>query len=68
MCRSLCLDITLPNTTDNLQDLRLKFAYNLVGSADSTSYIERPGEEYDGFAKVVDEGSCRRCEFYPGKA
>lgn len=43
-----------PNTTDNLADLRLRFAYNLFGSSDSTRYIEFPDESYTSFAAEVD--------------
>ncbi len=44
----------LPNTSENLEALRLKFSYNLIGKSDSTKYIEKPGPEYDNYAKVVD--------------
>lgn len=44
----------LPNTTENLEALRLKFSYNLIGNHDSTRYIERPGKEYDEYARAVD--------------
>lgn len=44
----------LPNTTKNLQQLRMKFSYNLIGNSDSTRYIENPGLVYDNYAKVVD--------------
>ncbi|HOK15223.1 MAG TPA: hypothetical protein PK007_09935, partial [Candidatus Kapabacteria bacterium] len=38
-----------PNTRENLEALRLKFAYNLIGVDEQTRYIERPGEIYDSF-------------------
>lgn len=44
----------LPNTTKNLDDLRRKFVYNLLGTSDSTKYIENPGPEYDKYAEIVD--------------
>lgn len=43
-----------PNTTENLEDLRLRFAYNLFGSNDSTRYIEFPDDAYTSFAAEVD--------------
>ncbi len=42
-----------PNTAENLESLRLKFAYNLIGQNDSTRYIEKPGSIYDDYAVVV---------------
>ncbi|MCL5991069.1 MAG: glycoside hydrolase [Bacteroidetes bacterium] len=45
-----------PNTSDNLEGLRMKFAYNIIGVADSTKYIEFPGPEYDDYSAQVDEG------------
>ncbi|MCX6155439.1 MAG: hypothetical protein NT007_14895 [Candidatus Kapabacteria bacterium] len=44
-----------PNTKENLNALRLKFLYNLLGNADSTRYIEKPGENYDQLAEKVDQ-------------
>ncbi|MBM2813482.1 MAG: hypothetical protein HW421_244 [Ignavibacteria bacterium] len=46
----------MPNTQDNLESLRLKFEYNLVGNNDSTRYIENPGEIYDKYCDKVEEG------------
>lgn len=43
-----------PNTKENLEDLRLRFAYNLFGASDSTRYIEFPDESYTAFASQVD--------------
>ncbi|MBI5326301.1 MAG: PD40 domain-containing protein [Ignavibacteriae bacterium] len=45
-----------PNTSDNLNGLRMKFAYNIIGVEDSTKYIEFPGPEYDELSLKVDEG------------
>ncbi len=45
-----------PNTTQNLQALRMKFDYNLLGVSDTTNYIQYPSPEYDEYAKKVDEG------------
>lgn len=45
----------MPNTRENLEALRLKFAYNLIGIDESTRYIEKPGEEYDSFSKEVED-------------
>lgn len=44
-----------PNTTENLNALRLKFAYGLFGTSDSTRYIDNPGEKYDVYAMKIDE-------------
>jgi hypothetical protein len=44
----------LPNTPENLNALRLQFSYNLLGNDDFSRYIERPGNEYDDYARVVD--------------
>ncbi len=52
----------LPNTTENLEDLRLRFAYNLFGSNDSTRYIEFPGDMYDGYASEVDRAMSEAVE------
>ncbi|MBX3042914.1 MAG: PD40 domain-containing protein [Candidatus Kapabacteria bacterium] len=42
-----------PNTPSTLDNLRLKFAYNLIGNEPETKYIEKPGEQYDDFAIIV---------------
>ncbi len=44
----------IPNTPENLSDLRLKFSYNLIGNNDSSRYISKPGAEYDDYAILVD--------------
>ena len=44
----------LPNTSENLQALRLKFSYGLLGNDDSTRYVEKPGKEYNSYANAVD--------------
>jgi hypothetical protein len=44
----------IPNTPENLSDLRLKLSYNLIGNNDSSRYISKPGAEYDGYAALVD--------------
>jgi hypothetical protein len=57
----------IPNTSNNLKDLRLKFKYNLIGAADSTKYINYPDEEYDVYAKVVDEALENALEYITNK-
>lgn len=52
----------LPNTSNNLANLRLKFAYNLLGNSDSTRYIEYPKDEYDAYAKEVDRALAEAAE------
>jgi len=37
----------MPLTTDNLQNLKQKFSYNLIGKNPSTNYIEYPSDEYN---------------------
>ena len=44
----------IPNTSENLSDLRLKFSYNLIGNNDSSRYISNPTAEYDDYAILVD--------------
>jgi len=53
----------LPNTKENLADLRKKFAYNFLGNADSTKYIDYPGSEYDEFAIDVDNALSKAVDF-----
>jgi hypothetical protein len=43
-----------PNTPTSLSSLRLKFAYNLLGNDNTTKYIEKPGNEYDDYALIVE--------------
>lgn len=45
----------LPNTSKNLDALRMKFSYNLIGNTDSTRYIENPGTEYDKYTQTVEK-------------
>ncbi len=45
-----------PNTETNLEALRLKFSYNLVGTDNKTKYIENPGHNYDEFTSQVEAG------------
>lgn len=44
----------LPNTPENLNALRLQFSYNLIGNDDFSRYIEKPDENYDSYAQIVD--------------
>ncbi len=44
----------MPNTRENLEALRLKFAYNLIGLDEGTQYIEKPGDEYDSYVDEVE--------------
>ncbi|HYF03878.1 MAG TPA: hypothetical protein VEC36_10910 [Patescibacteria group bacterium] len=53
----------LPNTTENLEALRLKFEYNLLGTNDSTRYIHKPTDEYVGYARQVDEAITDAAQF-----
>ena len=42
-----------PNTPISLNNLRLKFAYNLIGNDIGSGYIEKPGPQYDDYAIIV---------------
>jgi hypothetical protein len=44
-----------PNTSDNLSALKLKFDYRIFGTADSTKYIENPGDSYDKYSDEVEK-------------
>lgn len=57
----------MPNTRENLEALKLKFAYNFLGSADSTKYIERPGTKYDQYTDKVDQAIGDAGEFILSK-
>lgn len=56
-----------PNTDNNLESLRLKFAYNLIGNNDSTKYIENPGNDYDKYAKTVEKALDKAKDFILNK-
>jgi WD40-like Beta Propeller Repeat len=56
-----------PNTTENLEKLRLKFQYNLIGNSDSTSFVEYPEKKYDDFALQVDDAMMKISEFLQNK-
>lgn len=51
-----------PNTKENLEALRLKFAYNLIGIDEKTQYIEKPGEIYDKYAEEVEKALSEAAE------
>ncbi len=53
----------LPNTTQELNDLRLKFAYNLLGTDESTTYIKTPPKEFNTYAPTVDSAMDSAREF-----
>lgn len=44
----------MPNTSHNLEDLKLKFKYNQM-DADSVSFVENPQNKYDESSEMVDE-------------
>ena len=43
-----------PNTLDNLNALKLKFNYNLLGKNEKTRYIENPQNKYDDYTEQVE--------------
>jgi hypothetical protein len=53
----------MPNTSENLEDLKLKFSYNLLGNSDSTKYIENPQKNYDSYTYKVDKAIDECVEF-----
>lgn len=53
----------LPNTEKNLETLRMKFSYNLIGNSDSTKYIENPGPEYNEYTSTVEKALNDATEF-----
>lgn len=53
----------MPNTRENLEALRLKFAYNLIGTDSKTRYIELPGDKYDSFSNEVEKSLNEASEF-----
>ncbi len=53
-----------PNTIDNLNSLKLKFNYNLLGNNEKTRYIENPGDKYDDYAPKVEEALNEVISFY----
>lgn len=56
-----------PNTIENLEALRLKFEYNIFGKADSTRYIEKPGDEYDKYTDRVEQALSSAIAFIKDK-
>ena len=56
-----------PNTSENLEKLRLKFQYNLLGNSDSTSFVEFPEKKYDDFALQVDDAMIKISKFLQNK-
>lgn len=44
-----------PNTNENLESLRRKFTFNLLGNDEETRYIENPGKKYDKYAPEVEK-------------
>ncbi len=53
----------LPNTTQELNDLRLKFSYNYLGTDKRTMYISVPPSSLDSAAPIVDSAMDRIREF-----
>lgn len=43
-----------PNTAKNLEELKLKFSYNLFNDSPETKYIENPEEKYDEYTELVE--------------
>ncbi len=56
-----------PNTIENLESLRLKFEYNIFGKADTTKYIEYPGDIYDKYTDRVEQALSSAISFIKNK-
>ncbi len=57
----------LPNTRENLEALKLKFSYNLLGNDPAKKYIENPGDKYDEYTEVVEQALADAYEFLESK-
>ncbi len=53
----------MPNTQNNLESLRMKFSYNLLGNDSTTKYIENPGPEYNDYYNNVESALKDASEF-----
>lgn len=52
-----------PNTIENLKELKLLFAYNLLGISDTTQYIENPYQNYDNYSNKIESALNKATEF-----
>lgn len=57
----------LPNTKENLESLKLKFSYNILGNDPGKKYIENPGDDYDEYTEVVEQALADAYEFLESK-
>jgi hypothetical protein len=57
----------MPNTKENLEALKLKFTYNILGTEPGKKYIENPGDNYDGYTEVVEQALVDAYEFLTSK-
>jgi hypothetical protein len=53
----------MPITDENLNDLRNKFQFNLIGTSSETRYIENPGDKYDQYSPVVEMALRQAADF-----
>ncbi len=53
----------LPNTTENLRNLRARFEQGTIGSDDTTRYIGEPESKYGMYAMIVDSAMNEAVEF-----
>lgn len=56
----------MPNTSENLENLKLKFKFNQMDS-DSTSFVEDPKDKYDESSKEVDKALNQALSFLLNK-
>lgn len=53
----------MPISQENLNDLKTKFQYNMIGNTPDTKYIENPGENYDQYSPVVEMALKQAADF-----
>ncbi|MCX6147327.1 MAG: hypothetical protein NTW25_08775 [Candidatus Kapabacteria bacterium] len=56
-----------PITTKNLDDLKLKFSYNIIGLNENTKYIEYPSKEYYDYAPIIENALINATKFINNK-
>lgn len=53
----------MPITQENLNDLKTKFQYNMIGNTPDTKYIENPASSYDQYSPVVEMALKQAADF-----
>lgn len=52
-----------PITGENLNDLKVKFQYNMIGNIPESKYIENPKDKYDQYSPVVEMALKQAADF-----